>query len=139
MSEICLKLTIKTQQGRFNDYVTRRLPFLNHLPPTITLCHVCSREPSCITSRPAKTKTHPPNLPSGRITKTAQTHLLPGSDVIIESPQNDVIDIVFLSLLLTLKRFHTLFWCFHCWLCINQVSCGTFIKQFRSSFIFFLF
>ena len=27
----------------------------------------------------------------------------------------DVMDVVLLSLLLTLNRLHTLFWCFHCW------------------------
>ena len=28
--------------------------------------------------------------------------------------ENDVIDVVLVSLLLTLNRFHTLFWCFCC-------------------------
>ena len=28
----------------------------------------------------------------------------------------DVIDLVLVSLLLTLNRFETMFWCFHCWL-----------------------
>ena len=32
------------------NYVTLKLPFLTHLPPTITLCYVCSQEPSYITS-----------------------------------------------------------------------------------------
>ena len=52
--------------GWFNSYVTLKLPFLTHLPPhlpppsTIMHCHVCSREPSCVTSRPAQTlPTHP--------------------------------------------------------------------------------
>ena len=40
--------------GRFNNYVTLKLPFLIHLCPIITLCHVCSREPSCVTSRSAQ-------------------------------------------------------------------------------------
>ena len=41
--------------GRFNNYVTLKLPFLIHLSPIITLCHVCSREPSCVTSGSAQT------------------------------------------------------------------------------------
>ena len=36
----------------------------------------------------------------------------------METP--DVIDLVLVSLLLTLKRFHTLFWCFHCWLLTSK-------------------
>ena len=29
-------------------------------------------------------------------------------------------DVVLMSILLTLNRFHTLFWCFHCWLWISK-------------------
>ena len=46
---------LKLTKGRFNNYVTLKLPFLTHLPPTITLCHVCSRDPSCVTSGSAQT------------------------------------------------------------------------------------
>ena len=50
--------------GRFNNYVTLKLSFLTHLPPppTITLCHVCSREPSFVTS-PLSINTPPPPSP----------------------------------------------------------------------------
>ena len=51
----------KTQE-RFNNYVTLKLPFLTHLSPTVTLCHVCSREPPCVTSRSAQTPP-PPSFP----------------------------------------------------------------------------
>ena len=50
----CLSTTIP-QKGRFNNYVTLKLPFLTHLSPIITLCHVCLRESSCVTSRSAQT------------------------------------------------------------------------------------
>ena len=53
----CLESVAK---GRLNNYVTLKLPFLTHLPPTITLCHVCLRESSCITSRSAQTPPPPP-------------------------------------------------------------------------------
>ena len=48
-------------KGRFNNCVTLKVPFLTHLPPTITLCHVYSREePSCVKSRSAQTHTPAP-------------------------------------------------------------------------------
>ena len=50
-----LKLGKLGKEERFNNYVTLKLPFLTHLPFTITLCHVCSREHSCVTSRSAQT------------------------------------------------------------------------------------
>ena len=40
-------------KGRFNNYVTLKLPFLTLLPPIITLCHIFSPETSCVTSRSA--------------------------------------------------------------------------------------
>ena len=52
-------------QERFNNYVTLKLPFLTHLYPTVTLCHVCSREPPCVASRSAQTP--PPPFPSKKI------------------------------------------------------------------------
>ena len=36
----------------------------------------------------------------------------------------DVIDVVLVSWLLTLSRFYTLFWCFHCWLWICKCRLG---------------
>ena len=48
--------------GWFNNCVSLKLPFLTHLPPTITLCHVCSRESSCDTSRSAQTPPPPHHL-----------------------------------------------------------------------------
>ena len=53
-------------QERFNNYVTLKLPFLTHLYPTVTLCHVCSREPPCVASRSAQTPPPPP-FPSKKI------------------------------------------------------------------------
>ena len=38
---------------------------------------------------------------------------------------NTSIDIVLESLLLTLNKFHTLFWCFHCWLWISKCWLGS--------------
>ena len=35
-------------KGWFSNNVRLKLPFLTHLPPIITLCHVCSREFSCV-------------------------------------------------------------------------------------------
>ena len=40
------------------------------------------------------------------------------SKIIINSP---VVDLILVSLLLTLNRFHTLFWCFNCF---EQVNVG---------------
>ena len=37
----------------------------------------------------------------------------------------DVNDVVLVLLLLTLNRFHTLFWCFHCWLWTNKCRLGS--------------
>ena len=37
--------------GRSNNYVTLKLTYL---PPIMTLCHVCSREPSCVMSLSAQ-------------------------------------------------------------------------------------
>ena len=48
-------LTNSQMVRRFNNYITLKLPFLTHLPPIITLCHVCSWEPSCVLSRSAQT------------------------------------------------------------------------------------
>ena len=45
-------------EGRFNRFA--KITFFDHptpLSPTITLCHVCSRDPSCVTPRSAQ---HPP-------------------------------------------------------------------------------
>ena len=56
-----LQCLIISLQLRFNNYVTLKLRFLIHLPSTITLCHVCSQEPSCVKSRSAQT---PPLLPN---------------------------------------------------------------------------
>ena len=50
-----LKECVFSTWGWFNNYVTLKLPFLTHLPLTITLCYICSREPSCVTSRSAQT------------------------------------------------------------------------------------
>ena len=33
---------------------------------------------------------------------------------------NFINDIVIVSLFLTLNKFHTLFWCFYCWICISK-------------------
>ena len=38
--------------------------------------------------------------------------------IFIEIPVNDII---LVYLLLTLNRFHTLFWCFYCWLWANNM------------------
>ena len=46
---------INISLGRFNNYVRLKLSFLTHLLPAITLCHVCSRETLCVTSRSAQT------------------------------------------------------------------------------------
>ena len=35
-------------------------------------------------------------------------------------------DVVLVSSVLTLNRFHTLFWCFHCWLWISKCQLGQF-------------
>ena len=35
-------------------------------------------------------------------------------------------DVVLVSSMLTLNRFHTLFWCFHCWLWISKCQLGQF-------------
>ena len=53
---------LEQEQGRFNNYVTLKLSFLAHLPPTITLCPVYSRDHSCVMSRTAQTP--PPLLPN---------------------------------------------------------------------------
>ena len=34
----------------------------------------------------------------------------------LQSKWNDIIDVVPVSLLFTLIKFHILFWCYHCWL-----------------------
>ena len=47
--------------GRSNNYVTLKL---THLPPIMTLCHVCSREPSCVMSLSAQ-KIHPLPIENG--------------------------------------------------------------------------
>ena len=41
-----------------------KLPFLTHLPSTITLCHDCSREPFCLTSHSAQTLPFPSPFPT---------------------------------------------------------------------------
>ena len=57
---VCLTgLTNSQMVRRFNNYITLKLPFLTHLPPIITLCHVCSWKPSCVLSRSAQAKAHP--------------------------------------------------------------------------------
>ena len=41
-----------------------------------------------------------------------------------DTRQNDVDDVVLLSLLLTWNRFHTLIWCFYCWLWTSKCQLG---------------
>ena len=38
-------------------------------------------------------------------------------------------DVVLVSLLLTLNRFHTLFWCFHCWLQTSKYQLGLLLTR----------
>ena len=52
------------------------------------------------------------------------------SKLIIKTPeQHDGNDVILMSLLLTLNRFHTLFWCFHSWLWTNQCQLGCYNKR----------
>ena len=51
-----------------------------------------------------------------------------------ERPQNNVIDIVLVSLLLNLNRSHILFWCFNCWLWANKCRQGILLFHFWHDF-----
>ena len=61
------------------------------------------------------------------------------SNLTIKTHQNDVIDIVLVSLLLTLNIFHNFFYCFYCWLwgpdciCLEQTSIRKRSKFFESN------
>ena len=61
------------------------------------------------------------------------------SNLTITTYQNDVIDIVLVSLLLALNIFCNLFYCFYCWLwgphyiCLEQISIGKRPKYFKAS------
>ena len=45
--------------------------------------------------------------------------------------QNDINDVVLVSLLLTFDRFHTLFWCFGCWIWTSNCRLGSWIEKYQ--------
>ena len=58
------------------------------------------------------------------------------SKLAVETPEHwEISGIILVSLLLTLSRFHTLFWCFHCWLWTNKCQLGqsVSVKKFTCS------
>ena len=58
------------------------------------------------------------------------------SKLAVETPEHwEISGIILASLLLTLSRFHTLFWCFHCWLWTNKCQLGqsVSVKKFTCS------
>ena len=44
---------------------------------------------------------------------------------------NDVIDAILVDLLFILNRFHTLFWCFHCWFWTSKCRLQSWTKHLR--------
>ena len=54
--------------------------------------------------------------------KISSQHLLGQSQQ--RKYQNDVNNVILMSLLLTLNKFHKLFWCFHCWLWSSKCQLG---------------
>ena len=45
--------------------------------------------------------------------------------------QKEVTDVVLVSLFLTLNRFHTLLWCYHCWLWTNKCQLGILLSLIK--------
>ena len=55
-----------------------------------------------------------------KLTKETPEQYMKSIQSLQQMHQKDVSDIVLTSLLLTLNRFYTLFWCSHCWLCTSK-------------------
>ena len=48
---------------------------------------------------------------------------------------NEVTDVALVSLLITLNRFYTLFWCFYCWLWTSKCRLGLVSKHWSCVFL----
>ena len=89
-------------KGWFSNNVRLKLPFLTHLPPIITLCHVSSREPSCVYYQ-----------------SLVQTGSIPAGNYMFKVNNRNTRTKCEICSKLTIKvpeRHQASFWCLYCWL-----------------------